>query len=77
MKLGSIIHVKSYLGTIGDCVIETLTMYPITVANSDRGEWYVGVECSSSVKRYLCVRFKGKKGVDCLITLEKRYSISQ
>ena len=52
-------------------------MNPITVANSDRGESYVGAECSSGVKSYLCVSFKEKKGVDCLITLEKRYSISK
>ena len=71
------ILVNSYLGTIDDCVIETVTMYPITVANSDRRESYVGAECSSGVKSYLCVSFKEKKGVDCLITLEKRYSISK
>lgn len=52
-------------------------MYPITVANSDRRESYFALECSSGVKSYLCVSFKEKKGVDCLITLEKRYSISK
>ena len=52
-------------------------MYPITVANSDRRESYVGAECRSGVKSDLCVRFKGKKGADCLITLEKCYSISK
>ena len=71
------ILVKSYLGTIDDCVIETVTMYPITVANSDRRESYFALECSSGVKSYLCVSFKEKKGADCLITLEKRYSISK